>query len=48
MIDCGPRIILEYPKKVNVWAGILGKNIIGPFLIDGTLNEKKKIFRNFK
>lgn len=26
------------PEKVNVWAGILGNYIIGPFLIDGNLN----------
>ncbi|KAJ8956910.1 hypothetical protein NQ318_014328, partial [Aromia moschata] len=26
------------PEKVNVWAGISGENIIGPFFIDGNLN----------
>ncbi|KAJ8957061.1 hypothetical protein NQ318_007273 [Aromia moschata] len=25
-------------EKVNVWAGIIGENIIGPFFIDGNLN----------
>lgn len=24
----------KYPQKVNVWAGILGDYIIGPFFID--------------
>lgn len=37
-----PHIIREahtqYPKKLNVWAGILGKRLIGPFFIDGNLN----------
>jgi predicted DNA-binding protein (UPF0251 family) len=28
----------QYPEKLNVWAGILGDNIIGPFVINGTLN----------
>lgn len=31
----------QYPKKVNVWAGILGHNIIGPFFIEGNLNSEK-------
>lgn len=28
----------QYPQKLNVWAGILGKEIIGLFFIDGNLN----------
>lgn len=28
-------------KKLNVWAGILAKEIIGPFFIDGDLNGPK-------
>ncbi|KAJ8936038.1 hypothetical protein NQ318_015444 [Aromia moschata] len=28
----------QNPEKVNVWAGLIGKNIIGPFFIDGNLN----------
>ncbi|KAJ8939594.1 hypothetical protein NQ318_010601 [Aromia moschata] len=28
----------QNPEKVNVWAGIIGENIIGPFFIDGNLN----------
>ncbi|KAJ8939194.1 hypothetical protein NQ318_012430 [Aromia moschata] len=28
----------QTPEKVNVWAGIIGENIINPFLIDGNLN----------
>lgn len=31
----------QYPQKLNVWAGILGDHIIGPFFIDGTLNAAK-------
>ncbi|KAJ8936931.1 hypothetical protein NQ318_007055 [Aromia moschata] len=31
----------QYPQKVNVWAGILGNSIIGPFFIDGNLNAEK-------
>ncbi|KAJ8960516.1 hypothetical protein NQ318_013800 [Aromia moschata] len=28
----------QNPEKVNVWAGIIGENIIGPFFMDGNLN----------
>ncbi|KAJ8957744.1 hypothetical protein NQ318_017642 [Aromia moschata] len=28
----------QNPEKVNVWAGIIGENIIGSFFIDGNLN----------
>lgn len=28
----------QYPRKLNVWAGIVGNSIIGPFFINGTLN----------
>lgn len=31
----------QFQEKVNVWAGILGYNIIGPFFIDGNLNAQK-------
>lgn len=31
----------QYPQKVNVWTGILGDSIIGPFFIDGNLNANK-------
>jgi len=31
----------QYPQKVNVWAGILKDQLIGPFLIDGNLNATK-------
>lgn len=27
----------QYPQKINVWCGILGDRIIGPFFIDGNL-----------
>ena len=29
---------MQYPEKVNVWGGIVGDHIIGPFFIDGNLN----------
>ncbi|KAJ8960076.1 hypothetical protein NQ318_009518 [Aromia moschata] len=28
----------QNPEKVNVWEGIIGENVIGPFFIDGNLN----------
>lgn len=28
----------QTPQKLNVWAGILGDEIIGPFIIDGDLD----------
>ncbi|KAJ8936860.1 hypothetical protein NQ318_016039 [Aromia moschata] len=28
----------QNPEKINVWAGIIGENIIGSFFIDGNLN----------
>ncbi|KAJ8943380.1 hypothetical protein NQ318_002613 [Aromia moschata] len=28
----------QNPEKINVWIGIIGENIIGPFFIDGDLN----------
>ncbi|EFN76733.1 hypothetical protein EAI_04129, partial [Harpegnathos saltator] len=31
----------QYPQKLNVWAGICSRGIIGPFLIDGNLNAEK-------
>lgn len=31
----------QYPQKVNVWAGIIGNQIIGPFFIDGNLNGNR-------
>lgn len=31
----------QYPHKINVWAGILNQNILGPILIDGSLNGGK-------
>lgn len=33
----------QRPKKSNVWAGILGNEIIGPFFIDGNLDRPKYI-----
>lgn len=33
----------QRPKKRNVWAGILGNEIIGPFFIDGNLDGAKYI-----
>lgn len=31
----------QYPQKLNVWAGIVGHHVVGPFFIDGTLNTQK-------
>jgi len=31
----------QYPQKLNVWAGIVGEHIIGPFFIDGNLTAQK-------
>lgn len=28
----------QHPQKVNVWSGLIGSNVIGPFVIDGNLN----------
>lgn len=28
----------QYPQKLNIWAGILGDHVVGPFIIDGNLN----------
>lgn len=40
--DTNPHWMIEahtqHPQKVNVWAGIVGQNIIGPFIIDGNLD----------
>lgn len=29
----------QFPQKVNVWVGIVGTSIVGPFFIEGTLNS---------
>ena len=29
----------QHPQKVNVWAGVIGNNIIGPFFIEGNLTS---------
>lgn len=31
----------QYPHTLNVWAGIVGQHVIGPLVIDGTLNGEK-------
>lgn len=31
----------QYPQKLNVWAGILGEHVIGPFFINGNLTGQK-------
>lgn len=38
----------QYPQKLNVWAGIVGDRIIGPFFIDGNLNAQnyEQMLRN--
>lgn len=30
----------QYSQKLNVWAGILGDRVIGPFFINETLNDQ--------
>ncbi|KAJ8955876.1 hypothetical protein NQ318_005424 [Aromia moschata] len=32
------KLHTQNSERVNVWAGIIGENIIGPFFIDGNLN----------
>lgn len=31
----------QYPRKLNVWAGIVGGHIIGLFFINGNLNSER-------
>ncbi|KAJ8939895.1 hypothetical protein NQ318_023235 [Aromia moschata] len=31
----------QYPQKLNVWVGLLGESIVGPFFINGSLNSNK-------
>lgn len=31
----------QYPQKLNIWAGLLGHHIIGPFVIEGNLTSQK-------
>lgn len=31
----------QYPQKLNVWAGILGHHIIGPFFLGGNLTSER-------
>lgn len=31
------EVRIEYPQKLNVWAGIIGNRIIGPFFFNGNL-----------
>ncbi|EFN76547.1 hypothetical protein EAI_03325, partial [Harpegnathos saltator] len=31
----------QYRKKVNVWAGIIGDHLIGPFFFDENLNSER-------
>lgn len=35
------QVHTQHPQKVNVWCGIIGEHIIGPFFIDGNLNAVK-------
>lgn len=32
---------IQYPQKLNIWAGILNDVLIGPFFIDGDLTAEK-------
>ncbi|XP_023312530.1 uncharacterized protein LOC111692677 [Anoplophora glabripennis] len=31
----------QFPQKVNVWAGLVGNRILGPFFIEGALTGEK-------
>lgn len=31
----------QRPQKINVWAGIVGQHIVGPFFIEGNLNSAR-------
>ena len=33
----------QHPKKLNVWAGILGQNIIGSYFIEGNINAENYV-----
>lgn len=43
--DANPHWMVEahtqHPQKVNVWAGLLGDSVVGPFFIDGNLTGGK-------
>ena len=34
----------QYPEKVNVWAGIFGNRIIGPYLIEYDLSVSQYLY----
>ncbi|KAJ8952018.1 hypothetical protein NQ318_023459 [Aromia moschata] len=40
--DVNPHWVMEariqYPQKVNVWAGIVGNRVVGPYFFEGNLN----------
>lgn len=38
----------QYKQKVNVWAGILCNEIVGPFFIDGNLTAEKYLDMLYK
>lgn len=42
--ESDPHVMREFhtqrPQKLNVWCGILGDHIVGPFFIDGNLNSE--------
>lgn len=31
----------QYPEKLNVWSGLLGRHIVGPFFLNGNLTGQK-------
>lgn len=35
------QVHTQRPQKVNVWAGIVGRHLIGPFFIEGTLTADR-------
>lgn len=30
----------QHPEKLNVWAGIVGRHVVGPFFVEGNLNSE--------
>lgn len=38
----------QFPQKINIWAGIIGQRIIGPFFMDYNLNGDRylQLLRN--
>jgi hypothetical protein len=35
------QVHTEHPQKINVWCGIIGRNIVGPFFISGNCRSER-------